>query len=110
MYSRGLNLEDMYPGDIFTIIRWQPREIMETDGLEITSRQIEDLSYCGDLLCALAISPPYLAVEEVVSRYGVQNRVRIDARRCIMARPSEDYIEALTTLAKSPFSRITNDD
>ena len=111
LYARGLNLEDMYPGDIFTIIRWQSREIVETDGMDLTTRRIEDLSYCGDLLRTIAISPPYLAAEEVISRFGSQNRVRIDARRCIMARPTEDYIEAMTTMTgNSPFIRIPDDE
>lgn len=90
--NRGLHIENLSNGDILTVIRWQPREVVETDGCEMVLRTVEDLAYCGDLLRVLAVSPPYIAVEEV-NRHN--HRVRIDTRRCILTRPNEDYVKAL---------------
>jgi hypothetical protein len=109
LYHRGVQLDNLDAGDIVTVLRWAPREVVETDGLDIMTRLIEDYAYCGELLRVVAVSPPYLAVEEVVARCGHQHRAVIDARRCVLTLPNEDYIQALLSPAKSEWLRVSPD-
>lgn len=91
-----MHVENLFPGDIVTVMRGQCTSGRTWWGMSYTR---ENVGFNGDVFRVLAVSPPYVAVELVVDSVGTKHhekRLSLDSRLFKFAKLDREFLEAMT--------------